>query len=31
MEDPVNVEMKVSMVALPSFERANEVYILDVQ
>lgn len=29
MEDPVNVEMKVSMVALPSFERANEVYILD--
>lgn len=29
-EDPVNVEMKVSMVALPSFERANEVVILDV-
>ena len=29
MEDPVNVETKVSMVALPSFERANEVYILD--
>lgn len=28
-EDPVNVETKVSMVALPSFERANEVYILD--
>lgn len=28
-EDPVNVEMKVSMVGLPSFERANEVYILD--
>lgn len=28
--DPVNKEMKVSMVALPSFERANEVYILDV-
>lgn len=28
-EDPVNVEMKVSMVALPSFERADEVYILD--
>lgn len=26
--DPVNVEMKVSMVALPSFERANEVFIL---
>lgn len=30
-EDPVNVEMKVSMVALPSFERANEVYILDTE
>ena len=29
MEDPVNVETKVSMVALPSFERADEVYILD--
>ncbi len=28
--DPVNVEMKVSMVGLPSFERANEVVILDV-
>ena len=28
--DPVNKEMKVSMVALPSFERANEVYILNV-
>lgn len=28
-EDPVNVETKVSMVALPSFERANEVYVLD--
>lgn len=28
--DPVNVETKVSMVALPSFERANEVYVLDV-
>lgn len=28
-EDPVNVEMKVSMVGMPSFERANEVYILD--
>lgn len=27
--DPVNVEMKVSMVALPSFERANEVVVLD--
>lgn len=28
--DPVNVEMKVSMVGMPSFERANEVVILDV-
>ena len=28
-EDPVNVELKVSMVGIPSFERANEVYILD--
>lgn len=28
--DPVNKEMKVSMVALPSFERANEVYIFEV-
>ncbi len=27
-EDPVNVEMKVSMVGMPSFERANEIYIL---
>ena len=28
-EDPVNVETKVSMVALPSFERANEIVIVD--
>ena len=28
-EDPVNVEMKVSMVGMPSFERADEVVILD--
>ena len=28
--DPVNVETKVTMVALPSFERANEVVIVDV-
>ena len=28
-QDPVNVEMKVSMVGMPSFERANEVVILD--
>lgn len=27
--DPVNVETKVSMVMLPSFEMANAVYILD--
>lgn len=27
--DPVLVETKVSMIAMPSFERANEVYILD--
>lgn len=27
--DPVLVETKVSMIALPSFERADEVYILD--
>lgn len=27
--DPVNVETKVSMVALPSFERANEIMIID--
>lgn len=27
--DPVNVETKVSMVALPSFERANTIAILD--
>lgn len=30
-EDPVNVEVKVSMVGMPSFERANEVYILDTE
>ena len=28
--DPVNVETKVTMVALPSFERANEIVIADV-
>ena len=28
-EDPVKVETKVSMVALPSFERANEIVIVD--
>ena len=27
--DPVIVEMKVSMVGLPSFERANEILIID--
>lgn len=30
-EDPVNVETKVSMVALPSFERANEIVIVDTE
>lgn len=29
--DPVSVETKVSMVALPSFERANEIVIVDTQ
>ena len=29
--DPVRAETKVSMIALPSFERANEVYILDTE
>lgn len=28
--DPVNVDTKVSMIFLPSFEAANQVYILDV-
>lgn len=28
--DPVNVDTKVSMIFLPSFEAANEVFILDV-
>ena len=27
--DPVNVETIVSMICLPSFESANEVYIID--
>ena len=27
--DPVNTETKVSMVALPSFEKANNVVIID--
>lgn len=29
IEDPVNVETKVSMVALPSFEKADGVFIID--
>lgn len=29
--DPVNVETKVSMICLPSFEMADSVYILDVK
>ena len=28
--DPVNVETKVTMICLPSFEAADSVYILDV-
>ena len=31
IEDPVNVETKVSMVALPSFEKADGVFIVDVE
>lgn len=31
MVDPVNVETKVSMVALPSFEQADKIYILDTE
>ena len=27
--DPVNVDTKVSMIFLPSFEAADQVYILD--
>ena len=30
-EDPVNVDTKVSMVMLPSFEQVDKVYILDVE
>lgn len=30
IEDPVNVETKVSMVALPSFEKADGVFVVDV-
>ena len=30
LKDPVNVENKVSMVALPSFEMADAVFVLDV-
>lgn len=29
--DPVNVQTKVSMIALPSFERLDDVYMLDVE
>lgn len=31
LDDPVNVETKVSMIALPSFEQLDEVYFLSVQ
>lgn len=30
-EDPVNVETKVTQICLPSFEAADEVYIMDVE
>ena len=29
-DDPVNVETKVTMICLPSFEQADQVYILDI-
>ena len=29
--DPVNVQTKVSMITLPSFERLDDVYMLDIQ
>ena len=29
--DPVNVETKVTMICLPSFEAADQIYILDVK
>ena len=29
--DPVNVTTKISMVAMPSFERANEIVIIDTE
>ena len=29
--DPVNVQTKVSMIALPSFERLDDVYMLDIE
>lgn len=29
--DPVNVQTKVSMIVLPSFERLDDVYMLDIQ
>ena len=31
LDDPVNVETKVSMIALPSFEQLDEIYLLDVE
>ena len=31
LSDPVNVQTKVSMIALPSFERLDDVYMLDIQ
>ena len=29
--DPVNVQTKVTMIALPSFERLDDVYMLDIE
>jgi hypothetical protein len=29
--DPVNVETKVSMVSLPSFEAADQIFIADIK
>ncbi len=31
LSDPVNVQTKVSMIALPSFERLDDVYMLDIE
>ncbi|MBS4462823.1 MULTISPECIES: major capsid protein [unclassified Facklamia] len=31
LDDPVNVQTKVSMIALPSFEQIDSVYLLDIE